>query len=209
MKALIFVILSFLSVHGAFGENSTSATSNKTQKTKSLLRKSYYDFSINYIVWQELIDASGTGISGQGRFSFTGTQFSLTHNRPFKNIRWVQTYSGQISLGTTKGKGDSTGFADEFKNQMWYAVSGSAGLTYRTTAASELGAFIPVYARMISWQLASNAAIELDKKTSFSVGLGLNFTQRFNTHSALQVALVHQFLWEATQWSLGYQYSFR
>ena len=135
-------------------------------------------------MWNELIEASGPSITGDGRFQFAGYQFGLTHNKPFSGIRWVRQYATYLTIGTAKGAGISGTFSDEFKNQLWAALSVSAGLTYRTTAVSELSIFAPISARFISWELASNAAIELDKETSFSAGLGFQFTQRFSTRSA-------------------------
>jgi hypothetical protein len=182
---------------------------SKSSKSKNLLQKDYYDVSVQYLVWNELIEASGPGITGDGRFQFAGYQFGLTHNKPFSGIRWVRQYATSLTIGTAKGAGISGTFSDEFKNQLWASLSASAGLTYRTTAVSELSLFAPVSARFINWELASNAAIELDKEISFSAGLGFQFTQRFSTRSALMVSVAHQFLWEATQWSIGYQYSLR
>jgi hypothetical protein len=177
-------------------------------KAKNLLQQNYYDVSAQYVVWQELVEASGPSITGEGRFQFAGYQFGLTHNKPIRGIRWVRQYASYLTVGTAKGAGQGT-FTDEFKNQMWVAVSASAGLTYRTTAVSELSVFAPLSARLINWELASNAAIELDKETSFSAGLGFQFTQRFSTRSAMLISVAHQFMWEATQWSIGYQYSLR
>ncbi len=215
-NALVLIILLLSS--GSVWAQATQSKSNqvktkqsksKSSKSKNLLKKSYYDVSVQYLVWNELIEASGPGITGDGRFQFAGYQFGLTHNKPFSGIRWVRQYATHLTIGTAKGSGISGTFSDEFKNQLWAALSVSAGLTYRTTAVSELSLFAPISARFISWELASNAAIELDKETSFSAGLGFQFTHRFSTRSAMMVSVAHQFLWEATQWSIGYQYSLR
>lgn len=215
MKNVLVLIILILSSGSAWAQanqgksNQLKTKQSKSSKSKNVLKQNYYDVSVQYIVWNELVEASGPGISGDGRFQFAGYQFGLTHNKPFNGIRWVRQYATYLTIGTTKGAGISGTFADEFKNQLWAALSVSAGLTYRTTAVSELSLFAPISARFISWELASNAAIELDKETSFSAGLGFQFTQRFSTRSAMMISVAHQFLWEATQWSIGYQYSLR
>ena len=211
MKSVLALFILLLCSQPTWAQSSDVKTKkSRSSKSKNLLKKSYYDVSVQYMVWQELIEASGPSISGDGRFQFAGYQFGLTHNKPFSGIRWVRQYASYLTVGTAKGAGVPGGtFTDEFKNQLWLAFSVSAGLTYRTTAVSELSLFAPVSARFINWELASNAAIELDRETSFSAGLGFQFTQRFSTRSAMMVSVAHQFLWEATQWSIGYQYSLR
>lgn len=209
---IFFTILTMLSPQFSFGETFTTKTSknvSRKTKTRNLLSQSYYDVTAQYILWQEIIDASGTGISGSGRFQFVGYQFGANHNKPLWGVRWLRQYSSQLALGTVKGTGDSLTFTDEFKNQSWLAASASAGLIYRTSAASEIGFYLPLSVRYINWTYADNAAIELDKKTSFSAGLGFQFIQRFSRKSSLFATVAHQYVWEATQWSLGYQYSFR
>ncbi len=186
-----------------------SKKSARKMATRSLLKKKYYDITAQYIMWQEKIDASGTGISGTGRFQFSGYQLGANLNQPFTNIRWVRQYSAHYVFGTVKGNGESGSFADEFKNQSWMAGTLAATLIYRTSAASELGLSLPVSLRAINWALADNATIELEKEMSFSVGLGFQYIQRFNTRSSLVASLTHQFIWDATQWSIGYQYSLR
>lgn len=210
MKSILFFVCVLFMTDVTWAQDSEVKTkkSRKT-KTRSLLTKNYYDVSAQYIMWQELIDASGTGISGNGRFQFSGYQFGLNKNKPFSSIRWVQQYSTHLTVGTTKGTGESNTFTDEFKNQLWFSLSGSAGLIYRTTAASEIGLFVPLSFRMIQWELANNAAIELDKETSFSAGLGFQFVQRFTPRSSMVISVAHQIVWEATQWSIGYQLSLR
>ncbi len=210
MKSLLFLVCLALVAPSVFAQ-STDVKTNKSRRTKtrSILRESYYDVSAQYVTWQELIDVTGAGAADNGRFQFSGYQFGLSHNKPFSNIRWVRQYSSHLTVGTTKGSGISNTFTDEFKNQLWMSLSASAGLIYRTTAASEVGFFAPVYYRYIDWQLNENAAITLDKGTSFSAGLGFLFLQRFSTRSAMMITVGHQFVWEATQWSIGYQYSLR
>lgn len=187
-----------------------SKKSARKSATRNLLQKKYYDFTAQYIVWQEKIDASGTGISGTGRFQFSGYQLGANLNRPFsKNIRWVSQYSAHFMFGTVKGNGESGSFADEFNNQSWMGGTAAATLIYRTSAASELALTVPVSLRAINWALADNATIELEKELSFSAGLGFQYVQRFNLRSSLIAGVTHQFIWDATQWSIGYQYSLR
>ncbi len=210
MKSVLVAILFFCLSEPLMAQSSQNKTKQtRRSKSKNMLTKSYYDVSLQYLVWQELVEATGAGIEGNARFQFAGYQFGLTHNKPISGIRWVRQYAAYLTVGTTKGSGVSATFTDEFKNQLWFAATGSMGYTYRTTAVSEISLFLPVSARMISWELASNAAIELDKETSFSAGLGFQFTKRFSPRSAMMVTVAHQFVWEATQWSLGYQYSLR
>lgn len=210
MKSLLFLVCLALAAPPAMAQSTEVQTKkSRRSKTRGLLRQDYYDVSAQYITWQELIDVTGAGAADNGRFQFSGYQFGLTHNSPFSNIRWVRQYSSYLTVGTTKGSGISSTFTDEFKNQLWVSLSASAGLIYRTTAASEIGFFAPIYYRYINWQLNDNAAITLDKESSFSAGLGFQFTQRFSTRSALLLTVGHQFVWEATQWSIGYQYSLR
>lgn len=210
MKSVLAIFILLLLSEPTLAQTSQVKTKpSRSSKSKNLLQKSYYDVSVQYMVWQELIDASGPSVAGDGRFQFSGYQFGLTHNKPINGIRWVRQYATHLTVGTAKGSGVSGTFTDEFKNQLWLALSATAGLTYRTTAVSELSVFAPISARFINWELASNAAIELDKETSFSAGLGMQFTQRFSPKSAMMISVAHQFLWEATQWSIGYQYSLR
>ncbi len=210
MKAILLFVCCFLmSEISSAQETQVKTKKSRKTKTRGLLTKNYYDVSAQYITWQELVDASGTGITGNGRFQFSGYQFGLNKNKPFSSIRWVQQYSTQLTVGTAKGAGESNTFTDEFKNQLWFSLSGSAGLIYRTTAASEIGLFVPLTYRMIQWELADNAAIELDKESSFSAGVGFQFVQRFTPRSSLVISVAHQVVWEATQWSLGYQFSLR
>jgi hypothetical protein len=207
---IFFTILALLSPQLSLAQSvkTTKKVSRKT-KTRNLLSQKYYDATAQYIMWQENIDASGTGISGSGRFQFVGYQFGANLNKPIWGIRWLRQYSSQLTLGTVKGTGESLTFTDEFKNQTWLAASASAGLIYRTSAASEIGVYLPLSVRYINWTYADGAVIELDKQTSFSAGLGFQYIQRFSRKSSLIVTVAHQYVWEATQWSLGYQYSFR
>lgn len=184
-----------------------SKKSTRKKAIRSLLNKKYYDFTAQYIVWQEKIDATGTGISGTGRFQFSGYQLGAHLNKPFKNIRWVSQYAAYFVFGTAKGNGESGSFADEFKNQSWMAGTLAARLNYRTSASSELGITLPLTVRAINWALADNATIELEKEMSFSAGLGFQFIQRFSLRSSLVAGVTHQFIWDATQWNIGYQYS--
>lgn len=210
MKYFLFFLGLLMICENTYAQD-TSVNTKKTRRSKSqsLLQKKYYDVSAQFITWQEMLDASGPSISGTGRFQFNGYQFGLSHNRPMGGIRWVRQYSSYLTIGTTKGIGETGTFTDEFKNQLWFALGASAGFIYRTTAVSEVGFFAPVSFRYINWQLAANAAIELEKETSFSAGLGFLYTQRFSTKSALVISVAHQFLWDATQWTIGYQYSLR
>lgn len=214
MKSILFFVCCLFIAESTLAQEIQPVTQTKTKKsrkskTRSLLTKNYYDVTAQYITWQEQVDASGTGITGSGRFQFTGYQFGLTKNKPFSSIRWVQQYATQLTVGTAKGAGESNTFTDEFKNQTWFSLSASAGLIYRTTAASEIGVFAPISYRLIQWKFADNAAIELDKESSFSAGLGFQFVQRFTPRSSMVISVAHQIVWEATQWSIGYQFSLR
>jgi hypothetical protein len=81
-------------------------------------------------------------------------------------------------------------------------------MIYRATAVSELGVYIPLAYRKVSWKLDSSSALTLNEK-AFSVGLGFMFINRFTPYTSLLVTVTHQHMWNSTLWGIGWQYDFK
>lgn len=209
---LLFLIITMMSSLGWSAQTlSESRGINTTEKTvkKSKLKKSFYQVHMQYLLWQEDIDANAGTLAGSIPFQFTGLKMGASYNSPLSKIRWVQSYAMDVSFGTAKGGSSPNALTDEFKNQMWYAATLTPGLTYRSSAVSELSLILPLTYRKVNWSYGDSLAIELDRSSSFSVGLGALFALRFTPKSALFASLTHQQMWKTTQWSIGWQYAFK
>lgn len=209
---LIFCTLILFSSFGWSEENlaqPVSVSSKQKTAARTRLKKSYYQINMQYLIWEENINASAGAISGSIPFQFTGLKGGLSYNAPLPNVRWVQSYAGDLSLGTTKGGNSNSALTDEFQNQVWYALTFTPGLTYRTSAVSELSLILPLTYRKVNWSYEDTLYIELARASSFSVGLGVLFALRFTPKSALFSSITHQQMWQTTQWSIGWQYAFK
>ncbi len=202
MHFLIFTLfINILASAPAFANVET-----QTSKKVSPLKKQYTQISASYIFWQEKLEAVSNGTAGYMMTHFHGFKLGYAYNKPFNNIRWVQSYLGEASMGYVKGAGTSAAIPDEVESQTWMGLSFSPGLIYRTTANSEIGFALPLSYKKPLWKFET--PLEVDDHP-FSVGLSLNFISRLNLKSAITLGLTHQHMWNATIWSVGWQYDFR
>jgi hypothetical protein len=181
------------------------AHAQKTRTKQHPLRKPYYQVNTSYHLWQETIDATTGPTSGEVLTQFHGFRVGASYNKPRKSVRWVESYSLDLGLGIAKGKATAP-LIDEIKDQPWFSVAFTPGMVYRTTSKSELAFVLPVTYRMVQWDLQE--PFELSDK-AFSVGLGGVYIQRFNLKSSLAISVVHQHMWNATVWSIGWQHAIR
>lgn len=208
MKLFICTLLLFSSI-GSAETVSTAAPSPVKSNARTKLKKSYYQTYFEYTLWQEKIDANAGSTSGSIPFQFTGVKIGTSYNTPYEKIRWVRSYAGDLSFGTTKGGSTTSALTDEFKNQLWLALTFTPGITYRSSATSEISLIAPFVYRKVSWTYDDTSAIQVDRSSSFSVGLGLLFALRFTPKSSIYASMTHQQLWNTTHWSFGWQYAFK
>jgi hypothetical protein len=196
---LLSCVLSF--AHVAVAQN-TSTKKIKATTTK----KNYTQLHVGYQLWQETIDASSGGTASEMLTYMHGFRLGYSWHRPFSNVRWVSVYGAELGMGLAKGTATAP-LTDEVEDQTWFSVTFNPGLIYRGTSKSEIGLMLPISYRMIQWEL--QAPFDLDRGSSFSVGLTGAYVNRFTQKSSLMVTLTHQQMWNATIWGLGYQYDFR
>ena len=172
----------------------------------SITKKKFRQFTLGYQLWQETIDASSAGVNSEMLTYFHGFKAGYSWHRPLRNVRWVTVYGADFGFGFAKGAAMAP-LTDEVEDQGWYSATVYPGLMYRGTSKSEIGIQIPLTYRIIQWKL--DEPFDLDRKGSFSAGVSLMYVARFSLKSSMQVALTHQQMWDATIWSIGYQFDFR
>lgn len=204
MKIFLHVIL--LSVLLMFSPLSL-AQQTKTKKVKATTtKKSFRQLHIGYQLWQEHIDASSGGTTSDMLTYLHGLRIGYSWHRPFKNVRWVSVYGADLGMGLAKGAATAP-LTDEVEDQTWFSVTFNPGIMYRSTSKSELGLMLPISYRMIQWKV--QAPFELDRSSSFSVGVTGAYVNRFSLKSSFMATVTHHQMWNATIWGLGYQFDFR
>jgi hypothetical protein len=204
MKIFLHAIL--LSCVLSIGQTSVAQnTSTRTIKA-SATKKKFTQLHVGYQLWQETIDATSGATTSEMLTYMHGLRLGYSWHHPFKNVRWVSVYGAELGMGFAKGTAVSP-LADEVKDQTWFSATFNPGIMYRSTSKSELGLMLPITYRLIQWKLQE--PFDLDRSSSFSVGLTGAYINRFSLQNSFMVSVTHQQMWNATIWGIGYQYDFR
>lgn len=203
MKTMIhtFILISALLGNYAVAQETT------TKKVKATTtRKSFSQLHMGYQLWQEAIDATSAGTTSEMLTYLHGFRIGYSWHKPLRNVRWVTVYGADLGLGLAKGAAAAP-LTDEVEDQSWFSITFNPGMMYRTTSKSEIGFYVPIAYRMIRWDL--KAPFDLDRDSSFSVGVTGAYVSRFSLKTSMMVTVTHQQMWNATIWGIGYQYDFR
>jgi hypothetical protein len=204
LKKIILIPALFAFCAGtAFAQNDSNSTTAKRKKVSRT--EPYWQLGTGAVMWQEPIPATRGTIKGDLETQSIGARIAMTHNQFYQNSRWRKFYSFAGLFGTVKGKSFDPNLPDELNKQPWLAFESDYGWIYRTAPASEMGLFIPVVARYITWDLNSGAQLKMDRQFSGSAGLGGIYTNRFSTKQAFNITVVHQQIWHATVWGLSWE----
>lgn len=204
---IVLSLLLILSAQSAFAQ-SAGASKAKTKKVKKA-RKSATQLRLGMGLWQETIDLNTSFAESKMVAQSMGFLTNIARNVPFRNSRWAFNYSLDAGVGTIKGKGNNDNVPDELKNQLWLLAGVSAGFMYRTSPSAEIGFTFPAYYRAINWELQKDSDFDAERDSSFSVGAGGVYVARLNKSSAINLAVTHQYLWDATMWTAFWQYEYR
>lgn len=169
-------------------------------------RPEYTDFSVGLIVWQEDVKASRASESTLMQTQFSGVNLGMSWNKFFKR-EWRTWHTVDLTLGTAKGKGQTTAIPDELKRQTFLMLEGQPGVMWRTSPVSELGFALPIAFRYIKWDLINGAGLNMDKKTSFSIGVGATYVNRLSARNSIHVSVAHQHMWASTLITISFNRS--
>lgn len=188
----------------------TSVALAQTTRKKRTIRRDvpYKQLSTGFAMWQEPIEATKGADKTTFMTQSLAARIGMTYNQFYPKSRWRKVYAADALFGTIKGKGSSLTIQDELNKQPWIAVQASAGWTYRTSPASEVGIFAPAILRHIKWDLADGSSLKMDRQTSFSIGLGGVYVNRFTRTQSLHLSVAHQQMWRATVWSATWEQTF-
>ena len=139
---------------------------------------------------------------------FYGYGLSYTYNSPMSNPRFRWAYTFGATLGLAKGKARETGILDELRNQPFVIANFTPGISWRTTAESEVVLGVPIVFRYIAWQINKASGLIMNKDQSYSAGGSLTYINYFTKRAQLIADVSHQVLWSATTWSVGLGYLF-
>lgn len=197
MKTFLLLILTTLSL--------SSLAQNSSRTKTSAIRKPYSEVTFGYVNWQEKMEVTALGVPGFINANFQGFKLGYAYNKPFYKVRWVQHFEANLQFGSHKAKGIGD-ISDEIEKQSWYAGSFNPGVTYRTTARSEILLSAPFTLKQPKWNFKEMVEVE---NQPFSMGLQATFMNRINIKSSISMSVAHMVTWESTVWGLNYHYDFR
>lgn len=183
-----------------------AAKSKSKKKLYKYLRKSFVQMDVSYNFWQEEIGTMFNGEGGVVNMRFEGLQIGLNYVKPSKGVRWVYTLGTFVNLGQARGQ---LSVDQELDKQNWMAFGVTPGILYRTGLSTEVGFRLPIGYRLDLFDLDPEIPLTLDGVDSFFYGISAVMIQRIKPRSAVIISVTHQQAWDATQWSLGFQYDFR
>jgi hypothetical protein len=183
----------------------STSKARRVVKKKAFVHRTYYSSSVGLLTWQEVIRAHRASDSTGIQTQLLGVQGDFSYNFEHTS-RWIQHDSLKFAAGLLKGKGASDEIDDELKNQKWVMLTASPGLIYRTTPVSDVGVGLPLSYRYIAWKLNPALNLNVEKSSSFSIGVSGTYVNRLSRHSSLYVVVEHQHMWDAVLWFAGWNY---
>ena len=169
-------------------------------------KRSFSQFGFAFTMSQEKVDARNGANEDTLIMHFQGLRARYGYHIPFRRSSWRHSYTLDGTFGVVKGKGNTAAIADEVSGQPWTSFGFTPAVYKATSPASEVGlGFVGEY-RFIKWQLDEGSGLDLEKDNSTSVGLLGVYVIRLSSRSTVQVAAIYHHMWEATAWSLGYEY---
>lgn len=184
---------------------SSSSSISTPRPRRSGMRPNKSGWRFAYQLWQEDIKLKNDIAEAHMNSQFQGIALSMVWDRPYRGPRWSAVYTADLGAGKIKGKGDTAALPDNFANQTYFTLGGSAGFHYRTTAVSGITFYAPVNIRMITWRLASSSTTDPDKDFSFSFGYGMLYSATMSARTNVLFGFTHQHLWQGTQWNIALQ----
>jgi hypothetical protein len=213
MKRLFFITLSFIffaSLSWAAPAKRSAGTSTATVPVKRSAPKeeSYWQMGLNALIWQEGIEARRGTNTENLLVQSLGFGFDMTYRRPSSSIRWWQSHTLSLGVGSIHTTGTTTAIPDTLRQQQFYTATLSPGFIYRTTSVSDIGLSVPLTYRVINW-VTNDDTLTLARRNSFSYGLSALYINRLTRTSDLQVSFTDQMSWKAFVWSVGWNHAFR
>jgi hypothetical protein len=173
------------------------------KKMSAPSNKEFQDLSIGLATWQEEIKATRGSETTLMQTQSQALKVSTSYNKFFRHD-WREWYEGSFLLGQVKGKGGTVTIPDELKRQIFLGLELSPGLMWRTSPVSELGFSLPIEIRYIKWDLISSSGLNMDRKFSYSAGLGATYVNRFSSRASIHISVAHQHMWNTVIWSAAY-----
>lgn len=187
-----------------FANNGHSAT--KAQKRLyRYLKSPYSTWHLGLSSWQELIEVESASQPATLETSFTGLNLGYLRQRPHKKLKWVRSYGASLDFGIAKAQAGAPA-VDRLKEQPWLRASLLYGYIYRTGFRTSLGFFVPVSYKHLLWDIEDSLVL---KDNGFSVGLSGSYLYKFNSKTSLSFMLEHQFMWNASIWTINIGREFR
>jgi|GEM_PF-2588729 len=207
IRRIFFVLLSFILLPQILWAEVDGTAAEVVPSKNRPLEKSYFQWGIHALLWQEYIAAHRGTDTEQMLVQTQGFGLGLTYRKPSSSIRWWQSHEFDLDFGNVHTTGTSATIPDTLRQQQWYSATFSPGFIYRTTAVSDIGMGVPLTYRVINW-VTNDPTLTLDRHTSFSYGLSAIYINRLSHTSTLQLSFADQMSWKAFVWSLGWTHVF-
>lgn len=182
-----------------------SATAG-TVKTSAPRRKiGIWQLGPRFMMWQEKIQAKESFSSYVYRGRFTAVAVGVSHKKSMgTSRRWLYDFNGDLILGSVKASSTVSGQTDELQSQSFYGLQLSPGLVYRSNNNTMLGLSAPFFFRQVDWKL-SRPALQMDEKTAYDFGLGVNGQWRLRRDQFLKVGLTYR--QSGALWTIAYDFT--
>jgi hypothetical protein len=172
---------------------------------RAWLERPHFKLALALETWQETMDLKSGGHEADMRTQSDG--ISIIGKWVRSKGRLQRFYGGEFAFGRVKGKGSTSSVPDELNDQSWFLFGGVGGYTYRTSLVSGLGVSLSALYRRINWKLESGTDLRIESRP-FSLGIGGQYIIMLSRTSSVVIAATHQYLWDSTVWSIGYQSNF-
>ena len=169
------------------------------------LKSPYSTWSLGLTNWQETIDIQSDAQAATLETSFTGLSFGCLRQKPFKKLKWIRSYGATFDLGVAKAQ---AGFpaVDRLKEQPWLRANLQYGYVYRTSFRTNIAFYVPVSYKHLLWDIEDNLTVNDD---AFSIGLSGRYDYKYSSKLTITFGLEHQFMWNASIWSINLAREFR
>lgn len=155
--------------------------------------------------WQETIEIVSDSENASLETSFTGLSFGYLRYQPLKRLKWMRSFGATLDFGTAKAQAVEPA-VDRLKEQPWLRASLIYGYQHRTGFRTSLGLFLPVSYKLLLWDIEDTLTVNDE---AFSVGLSGKYTYKLNIRTTISFALEHQFMWDASIWTVKFGREFR
>ena len=199
MLSKILFIIVFL-----FASESQAAT-RAQKRLYRYLKSPYSTWHIGLSSWQETIEIVSDSQDAALETSFTGLTLGYLKQKPFKKLKWIRSYGATFDFGIAKAQ---AGFPalDRLKEQPWVRASLVYGYVYRTSFRTNLAFYMPISYKHLLWDIEDTLTVN---DNGFSVGLSGRYDYKLNAKNTISFALEHQFMWNASIWTLNFGREFR